>query len=58
MQTWNDKILQVMMPGWEYRTCDLVSVYFDAGSRLRKMFKRGIVDRRKTNKFTYYKKLN
>lgn len=58
------KILDAMMPGWEYRTCDLTKVYFDAGALLRSMERRYREDKfappitkREGKKYVYYKKL-
>jgi hypothetical protein len=54
---WNQKILAKMMPNWWYKPWDLVSVYYDAPRRLRAMAVRGIVERKKENNLTYFKKL-
>lgn len=62
--TYNQKIFDRMMIGFEYRACDVVDIYYDAPRRLRGMAERfektkiGFpIVRREGKKFTYFKRI-
>lgn len=57
MRGFNQKILNAMLPGFEYKPWELITIYYDAPRRLRSMVHAGKVQKIERDNRVYYKKL-